>query len=374
MIRIADIIGGSSEEDKEKKDKESQDKQKEPTPPPNVELIKNQTQFSSFVGPAPLEKQEPSLLELSKSMLDRVKLEGPKESKALYETIVNSLKDISRNLLSNQNIELDSVCNSLNSLIDQIALGNEEFLALVNNPYETKYIYNHMINVAVLSIFLGRQAGLNKSRLLELSLGALLHDVGSFKFEGLIYAARKITNEEYEQIKQHPILGAKMLEKQKGISKNILSIVSGHHERMDGSGYPLGLKADKIDELTQIVELANAYDSLIHKRPFRERLLNEQVVKLLVERKVSFNSRLLKLFIEAISIYPLGCWVKLSSGDIAKVVGINKSSLLKPVVQLYFDKHEKRLETERTIDLSKQPNLYVKEQVLDEMIELKLKV
>lgn len=373
MIRIADIIGGSSEEDKDKKEKESQEKQKEPTPPPNVELIKNQTQFSSLVQPVSSEKQEPSLLELSKSMLDRVKLEDPKESKVLYETIVNSLKEISKFLMSNQDIDLVSVNNSLSSLIDQIALGNEQFLALVNNPGEAKYIYNHMANVAVLSIFLGRQAGLNKSRLLELSLGALLHDLGLLQFEQLIYATRKITNEEYEQIKRHPALGAKMLEKQTGISKNILSIVAGHHERIDGSGYPRGLKAEVIDELTQIVGLANAYDSLIHKRPFRARLLNEQVVKLLVGQKVSFNGRLLKLFIEAISIYPLGCWVKLSSGDIAKVVGINKPSLLKPIVQLYFDKQDKRLEAERIIDLSKQPNLYVKEQVLDETIELKLK-
>ncbi|MEW6169999.1 MAG: HD domain-containing phosphohydrolase [Candidatus Omnitrophota bacterium] len=374
MIRIADIIGGSSEEDKEKKEKERQEKQKEPTPPPNVELIKNQTQFSSLVPPTPLEKQEPSLLELSKSMLDRVKLEDPKESKVLYETIINSLQEVCKDLVLNQGIELDSLNNSLNSLIDQIALGNEQFLVLVNNPCPPKYIFPHMVNVAVLSIFLGRQVGLNKSRLLELALGALLHDVGLLQFEEIIYAARKITNEEYEQVKRHPVLGAKLLEKQKGISKNILSIVSGHHERSDGSGYPLGLKADKIDESTQIVCLANAYDSLIHKRPFRERLLNEQAVKLLVERKASFNSRLLKFFIEAISIYPVGCWVKLSSGDIAKVVGINKSSLLKPLVQLYFDKHEKRLETEKIVDLSKQPNLYVKEQVLDEMIELKLKV
>lgn len=383
MIRIADIISGSGDEDKSKRDK-NKEEEKELTPPPNIELIKRKSQEPSSQEPSSTkappseakkdEEGQPSLMELSKSMLDSVKLEGPKESKALYNGLLTSLKDICKNLKLEQDIDLSAINNNLSAVIDQIALGNKEFLLMSNVPYEDEYLYPHLVNVALLSIVVASQLGFNKTRLLELGLGALLHDVGLLQFEQLIYAPRKVTKEEYEQIKQHPILGSKLLEARKGISKQMLSIVGKHHERRDGSGYPNGLRLEEIEDEAQIVCLVNTYESLTHKRPFRDRVLNEGVLRLMVKGKKAFNVRFLKLFIEAISIYPLSSWVKLSSGEIAQVIAINKSSLLKPSVKIYFDKEGARLELgkEKIIDLSKQPNIYVKEQLLDETIESKL--
>lgn len=378
MIRIADIIGGSPEEDKSNKDKQRQEEQKEVTPPPNVELVKSQPQSPSDIAASVSkeeikQRQEPAPIELSKSMLDKVRSGSPHQSRLLYEGLLKSLETICRPLTSREGVDLSEINNKLSALIDQIALGNEEFLLMINSHYPDKYLYAHMLNVTVLSISLGRQMGFNKSRLLELSLGAFLHDIGLCQFEELIYAPRKLSNEEYMKIKQHPISGAKILEKCKGITEAMLSIVRQHHERRDGSGYPCGLKADKIEESAQIVGLVNHYESLIHKRPFCERVLNYQAMRSLVEQKSTFESRLLKLFIEMVSIYPVGSWVRLSSDEIAQVVSINKSYLLKPVVKIFFDKAEKRTGSERIVDLSKQLNIYIKAQIADEDIEAKLR-
>ncbi|MBU2540533.1 MAG: HD domain-containing protein [Candidatus Omnitrophica bacterium] len=376
MIRIADILGNSSEEDKPRKEKQEQGKQKDATPPPNVELIKGKSQTPPFpskpYSPLKQEQEEPSLIELSKSMLDKVKLEGLEESRGLYNKLATSLKGVCDTLASGGDIDLTTANDNLSALIDQLALGNEEFKTLTNSPYEGEYLYAHMVNVSILSILIGVQAGFNKSRLLELSSGALLHDVGLIKFREIINAPRKLTKEEYEQIKQHTILGAEILKDCKGISKGILSIISGHHERLDGSGYPKRLKAQDIEDNAQIVALVNAYESLTHKRPFRDRILNSKAMRLMVEQKKTFRSDFLKLFIEAISIYPLNCWVRLSSDEIAKVVGINRAFLLKPKVEIFFDKKNKRLDSTKIIDLSKQPNIYVKEEIPQEAVEFKL--
>jgi HD-GYP domain-containing protein (c-di-GMP phosphodiesterase class II) len=377
MIRIADIISGSPGKDLPDKDKEKKEPPKETNPPPNVELIKTQSEDSSKIpGPsltAHIPAREPSLMELSKSMLDKVKLESSQETKTLYNSLTDSLKHNCKTLLVAGNINLDALKDNLSAVIDQIALGNEEFIILTNSPSSSDYIYNHMVNVSMLSIILGKQIGFNKSRLLELSLGSLFHDVGLLEFEQLIYAPRKLTPEEYEQIKKHPILGRQILEKQKSFSTQILAIVSQHHERLDGTGYPNNLKGDKIDEYSKIVSLVNNYESLTHKRPFREKILNDQAIRMMVEQKTAFNSLYLKLFIEAVSIYPLSSWVKLSSGETAKVVGTNRYSLLKPTVKIYLDKQNKRVEAEHIIDLSKQPNVYVKAQIPEESVESKAK-
>lgn len=374
MIRIADIISGSGD-DKEDKEKKKQEIPKESSPPTNIELVKIQSDNITPLSGSQEHEQDKgsSLLELSKSMLDKVKLESHKESQDLYSSLVSNLKDICRNLGPGANLNLETINNNLSALIDQIALGNEDFLIISNKSYLEEYIYYHMVNVSILAIILGKQMGFNKTRLADLALGAALHDIGILSFEDIINSPEKISDKDYEQIKRHPILGVEVLEKQKGLSTQVLSIILQHHERLDGSGYPFGLKADKIDELAQIVSIVNVYEALTHKRPFRENTLNDQAIRLMVERKYALNPRLLKLFIETISIYPLHSWVKLSSGEIAKVVGVNKASFLKPIIRIYFDRQGRRLEVERNIDLSKQPNIYVKEQILPETIEPKLK-
>ncbi len=375
MIRIADIIGGSGE-DKQDKEKKKPDIHKDVNPPTNIELVKIQQENSpSLTQPLedPDERQAPTLMELSKSMLDKVKLESQKESQDLYSNLVNNLREVCRSLNSGENPNLEAINNNLDALIDQIALGNEDFLIISNKSYLEDYIYYHMVNVTILAIILGKQMGYNKTKLQDLALGSILHDIGILTFVDIINSPAKISDKDYEQIKRHPVLGVEILEKQKGLPTQVLSIILQHHERLDGSGYPFGLKADKIDELAQIVSVVNVYEALTHKRPFRENTLNDQAIRLMVERKYALNPRILKLFIETISIYPLHSWVKLSSGEIAKVIGVNKASFLKPIIRIYFDRQGKRLEVERNIDLSKQPNIYVKEQILPETIEPKLK-
>lgn len=375
MIRIADIISGSSGDDKEK-EKKKEEPLKDVSPPANIELVKGQPEDSSFLEQIEQEtplQHKPSLMELSKSMLDKVKLESTKESEDLYNNLIDSLKKFCAGLRSGEDAGLNLINDNLNAVIDQIALGNEEFLLLSNKPYPPEYLYTHMVNVAILSIVLAYQAGFNKSRLQDLALGAILHDIGLLEFENTISSSGEIGDKEYEQIKRHPVLGVEILEKQKGISSQALSIVLQHHECLDASGYPYGSKASKIEECAQIVGLVNFYESLTHTRPYKEKILNDQAVRSMIEKKNAFNTRFLKLFIEAISIYPLGSWVKLSSGETARVVGINRPSLLKPVVKIFFDRQGRRIEMEKTIDLSRQPNIYVKEQIPDESALAKLK-
>jgi HD-GYP domain-containing protein (c-di-GMP phosphodiesterase class II) len=163
------------------------------------------------------------------------------------------------------------------------------------------YTGGHSALVREWSLKLARRMGLDDGRLSELSMGALLHDVGKIGVEdAILRKPGPLTDEEYSQVKMHPILGARILAPL-GSRHDIMAMVRHHHERYDGTGYPAGLKGEDIPVEARILSVADSYHAMTSARPYRDALPREVVVKELRKgRGTQFDPHIVDLLLECL--------------------------------------------------------------------------
>jgi putative nucleotidyltransferase with HDIG domain len=230
------------------------------------------------------------------------------------------------------------------------------------------YPVSHSVNVAILSIQLGRKLRYGEKELEELGVAALFHDIGLSQLpEGLLEKSGSYTRAETELVRKHPSLGREIL-RRLGADFQIPSVVAHqHHERESGQGYPEGLKADEVHEYAKIVGLADVFEALIHSRPHRAAAPPFRAVQtILVEEKEAFSPRLCKALVGAVSFFPLYSYIRLNSNAIGQVMEVSDAFPLRPVVRLLVDPKGKRLAGGKVVDLREAPLLYVTDVLSEE--------
>ena len=248
--------------------------------------------------------------------------------------------------------------------MDQVASWKESWLAPIYRYDPEDYLYTHSLNVTILSILSGMWLGYNKSKLKSLAMGALLSDIGIPRFMETCLLPRRLTEEEGNAIKAHARIAVDTM-RQAGLDEQAVQLVLEHHERFDRKGYPQGKGGNTIHELAQIVSVMDAYDALIHTRPYRRRFMPEEAIKEILAEREAYSSRIVKLILEKIGLYPPGSWVMLSTGEIARVSRVNKGYLFRPIVAVIFSRDREMVSPPRTMDLSKQTIIAI-ERSLDE--------
>lgn len=201
-------------------------------------------------------------------------------------------------------------------------------------------VFKHSVNVAFLSLLMGRWTGYKKEKLRDLVLAALLHDIGKRSIERpLIHKKEEMKFMERLEYKRHPIYGYEMLVPYGEVSIDVLKGVLSHHERCDGSGYPLGLRENRINEFAKIIGIADTYDYLKEEHHIFE------VVKRLGNNMIrKFDINLLVQFCYNIANYYVGSSILLNNGKIAKVAFIQSQAIGRPFVILddqYINLYEK---------------------------------
>lgn len=233
-------------------------------------------------------------------------------------------------------------------------------LALHGEPPHSPLVTNP-VNVSILAIPLGANLGFPKERLLELGLAALLHDIGKVRVsEKILYKETTLTERESTIIRQYPSDSFNIL-KALGDQYHYLAECGLQvNERLDGSGYPLGLRGDEINSYAQIIGLVDIYEDITHNRPHREKLLHFQAMKVLIKRyKHAFPREVFLGFLSMLSIFPLHSLVKLNSGAIGRVIQTYADQPLRPRIAIIIDAQRKRAPSSRVIDLRQQPILCV---------------
>lgn len=205
------------------------------------------------------------------------------------------------------------------------------------------YTYQHCVNVAVLSLVLGIQLQLDKKKLYDLCLGALIHDIGKALVpEEILKKNNKLTEEETSIVREHTKRGYDFLKGSIDISATARIIALEHHEREDGKGYPDMRKDDEINELAKIVAVADVYDALTSDRPYRKAMSpNDAVEYIMANGQTQFSYDVVKAFSKCIVPYPEGTIVRLSNGEIAVVEEVYPNFVLRPKVKIINKKNEK---------------------------------
>lgn len=217
-------------------------------------------------------------------------------------------------------------------------------------------IYRHGVNVSALSALLGIWLGMSESQIKLLVYSAILHDCGKMKIDNdLIYKPRRLNDEEYNIIKKHSELGYNMVKKLRFIDKSVSYGVLMHHERMDGSGYPLGIQGDKIHPFGKIIAIADIFDAINSDRGYKSKKAPFEALSILREeslRKLDYSY--VEVFLKHIINYYIGEEVLLNNGDRCKIIQMDINSIRRPLL----------LKDGEFIDLSEHKELYVKEMLL----------
>ncbi|NDV18570.1 DUF3391 domain-containing protein [Pseudodesulfovibrio sp. JC047] len=254
-----------------------------------------------------------------------------------FSTCISHFNAIERNLLSGTDQSLEEALNFVQRLTDLFLKDRESTLHLMHVTAKEEATYSHPMNVAILSMMVGKEARLTESDMTTLGLGALLHDIGKNRIPKKLLKKRgERTRPEQEILRQHPVFGVEMLSEVDALSSRVATIVGHHHEQMDGSGYPKGLDGSAIDPLARIVTIADAYDNHCnHADPMDSMTPYLALSHMFGHQKHLFDVEDLTLFIRCLGIYPPGTVVELSNGDIGMVMAVNPKSQLNPSVMLY---------------------------------------
>lgn len=193
-------------------------------------------------------------------------------------------------------------CNTLqNSIIEEVH-NKFDLVKCVNQlRIFDEYTYSHSINVAVLSSAIAKHFGFQEKQLKEITLGAMLHDLGKMRIPKVIlYKPTALTEEEMTIAKRHPELGYKMIT-QMNVPEIVADVALNHHERANGSGYPRRLNINQTSVYDQIVSIIDVYDALISDRPYKKAVPFHQAINILfLEGKSAFNDSLLYKFVEIV--------------------------------------------------------------------------
>ncbi|MCW9089678.1 MAG: HD-GYP domain-containing protein [Gammaproteobacteria bacterium] len=275
---------------------------------------------------------------------NRVKFEQElPRAREVYHQAHDYINTIFSQIRIDRSIPLDQARQLTEHTVESITNNENAMLWLTLLKQKDEYTTYHSINVCVLSVLFGRHLGLSEVELKILGLGALLHDIGKMRVPaGILNKNGRLTPEEELMMRQHPLLGDRMLATRRGVPGQIREIVRSHHERVDGSGYPQGLEGDELGLMPMIVSIVDVYDAMTSDRAYHERISPHEALNMMYSWAAThFREELLEAFIRCLGIYPVGSLVELSSGEVALVLTVNRVHHLLPQVLLLLnrDKH-----------------------------------
>lgn len=259
--------------------------------------------------------------------------------KVHYTEQVDKVKILLGELAAGKKVDLDLVFSLADEIKKQIDQKSNIISFLSTLKAFDQYTYNHCINVAFYSMLLGKWLGLTSGQIDDLIKAAILHDIGKVKVPQEILNKRgRLTEEEFAMIKKHPVYSYEMVLESNKVSFEILKGILMHHERENGSGYPLNVRGDKIPLFSKIIGICDVYDALTSERVYKGRMSPFDAFKVIeYDGYEVFDVKIMLTFLQNISNYYIGTQVVLNTGDIGQVVYVNPRNISYPIIKIGDD-------------------------------------
>ena len=244
----------------------------------------------------------------------------------------------------------------VNEIADSVERNPGALVSLARLKTSDAYTFMHSVAVCALMVSLARQLKLSESQAREAGMAGLVHDMGKALMPlEVLNKPGALTQEEFAIMKSHPEEGYKLLKEGGGVSAVALDVCLHHHEKINGRGYPKGLKGDEISLYAKMGAVCDVYDAITSNRPYKAGWdPADSLTKMAAWTKEGhFDDRVFQAFVKSIGIYPTGSLVKLQSGRLAVVVEQGSGSLLSPIVRVFFSAKSNQPIPVELLDLSK---------------------
>lgn len=227
--------------------------------------------------------------------------------------------------------------------------------------------YSHSLNVCALSVILAFKLKLPKKKIREIAIGCLLHDIG-FTFMEKDYSnaiLEECSEKDKKEIKKHVIYGYSIVEKMSWLSSTSKDIILGHHERMDGSGYPFRLKGDKIRIGSRIAAVCDEFDSRVYGNLVPKMKVHDAIDFIVSQAESKFDIEVVKAFVASVAAYPIGALVLTNENEIGIVLRQNPKCPTRPVIRIIQDANGRKPTEWIEKDLTKELTLFITDTIMD---------
>ncbi len=316
-----------------------------------IDDLARQCQFVYIEGrsESPL-KAEPHALPRGKNKtvyINKISMENEiSKSNSSYNSAKNTVVSIMDGIRIGRMIDMNKARAAVNDIVDGILRNKDALAWLTKIKNKDEYTAEHSLNVSILSATFARHLGHDEADIKKIALGGLLHDVGKARVPTeILNKEGHFTDEEYDVMKQHPLLGRNLLMSMSIQDHSSIDIAHCHHERIDGQGYPRKLKESQIPYFAKIVTIVDAYDAITSSRCYDKGRASMEALGIIFKCKgTQFDAELVTEFIQCIGIYPPGSIVELKNGEVGIVIETNENNRLKPRILLVLDSNKKEQE------------------------------
>ncbi len=266
------------------------------------------------------------------------------------------VKSIMAEIRLGKSIDTPAAKEAVAACVDNVMMNQDASLLLTRLRNKDEYTSEHSLNVAIISIAFGRHLGMDRKELNLVGLCGLLHDMGKVLTpKEILTKPGRLNREEMEIMKRHPADGREILLDTREVMDTVIDTAFGHHERLNGQGYPRGVGGNQIPLYTRIVTIADVFDAITGDRVYRQGETAETALGILHKNAgIAFDESLVVKFIQTIGTYPLGTIVEMTNGEVGIVVDNNPSHRLRPKIKLLLD-HDKQVQDPIIINLTTNP-------------------
>lgn len=256
-------------------------------------------------------------------------------ARLVYTAAKNVIEQAMLDVRMGRDINMDAVNHAVSEMAESILRNPDALTSLSRLKHFDEYTFFHSVNTSLLALSLGCTLKIDKSRLHQLGIGTLLHDIGKTKVPlEILNKPGQYEAHEFEIMKQHVMRGAEVLSGTTGMTDNYLRPALEHHERVDGTGYPYHRQKSELSQFGMMAAVVDIYDAITSDRCYHKAKPAHEALQFLytVSQKGHLEHTLVQRFIQVVGVYPVGSIVQLNTGEVAVVSRINRHAPLEPVI------------------------------------------
>lgn len=324
-----------------------------------MDLFRRKTRATLNPNSNPTQSQpESSLPRKRVSYINKVDVGQEMETAVLrFEDAQQTAKAIMSGLRVGRALDLNNARNVVNQCVESVLRNESALLLLTKIKHQDEYTAEHCINVSILAAAFGKHLGLLEGEIRTLALCGLLHDVGKTRIpHNVLNKPGALTPQEFDVMRHHTTHGRDILMATARSLSAAVDVAFSHHERMDGSGYPRGLRAEQIPYFAKIIGLVDTYDAITSNRVYDKGRASMQALDIIHKhRGAQFDEELANAFIQMIGIYPPGSIVEMVNGEVGIVIQSHPKHKLKPRVLMVREADKSPMSPFRVLDLKTGP-------------------